>query len=139
MTDKLVNGKDLLQAIKSISEGSNRIITWSLSVVGGTILIIVSSSYLHPATKELKLAYLLFFLGWIFLAFSINKGIVISGRSMAAEFYSGNDKMIRVIFEKTNNDFKCQLNLFKWALLVFAIWLILFLFWWVFIGTSINK
>ncbi len=132
MPNQPTSGKNFLQSIKSISEGSNKIITWSLSIVGGTILIILSDSYLHPSTRNLKLVYSLFLLGWILIALSINKGIIISGRSMAGELYSENNEMLKQIFEKSNTDFKHQLNLFKWALLVFGLWLILFLCWWIF-------
>lgn len=121
-----------LKTIKAIATGSNTISTWSLSVIGGSLLSILSTSYIRPDCIYLKLFYLLFILGWIFIAISIYHGINISGRSMAADFYADDNKMLEDIFSKSNIDYKNQLGYFKKALFIFGIWLILYLLWWIF-------
>jgi hypothetical protein len=125
--------KNFLQAIKSVSEGSSKIITWSLSVLGGSILIIIGDSYIHPVTTPYKFIYLLFPIAWILLAISINSGINISRRSMAADFYSDNNEMLERIFIESNTDLKRQLDYFKSSLIIFSLWLLCFLLWWLFL------
>jgi len=121
-----------LKTIKAIAIGSSTISSWSLSVVGGSLLAVLSTSYIRPETVYLRLFYFLFVFGWIFIAISIYHGVNISGRSMAADFFSEDNKMLEDIFSKSNSDYKNQLAYFKKALFVFGIWLMLYLLWWIF-------
>jgi hypothetical protein len=122
-----------LRTIKAILIGSDKINTWSLSVFGGSLLAIFSTSYLQPESKYFKLVYLLLIVGWIFLVLSIKFGINISGRSMAAELVHDKEEKLKEIFFKSNTDFEKQLSYFKKALFVFALWLTTYLIWWIFI------
>ncbi|MDC6366614.1 MULTISPECIES: hypothetical protein [Flavobacteriaceae] len=124
----------IFNCIKSIESGANKISSWSLSVVGGSILTLLSESYIHPDNGLLKLPYLLFFFGWIFLAFSLYNAKEILGRSIAADLFKGRKDLLMPIFRKCNNQYKRQLMFFNLALLTFGIWLVVYLIWWIFLN-----
>ena len=105
------------------------LITWALAVVGGSIATIVSTSYLRPKKRLIRYAYLLFLPGWIFLGLSIYYGDQISRRYMASMFVS--KEKIGEIAKMINQDFGCQRFMLSVGLLIFALWLVLFLLWWV--------
>ncbi len=138
MADSSIDSKadKLFNCIKSIEIGASKISTWSLSTLGGSLLAILSDSYLHPTTTKLKMIYLLFILGWIFIGVSIFNGKEIAGRAIASELYKGDVAQLTVIFTKCNTCYTRQLRFFNLGLLVFGIWLLLYLFWWIF-GESI--
>lgn len=52
---------------------------WCLSIIVGSVLILLSSSYLHPVEKKIRLIFSLFVVGWSLIAISIYYGINISG------------------------------------------------------------
>jgi hypothetical protein len=128
----------LFNCIKSIEEGSNKISTWSLSTVGGSLLAILSNEYLHPPTAKLKMIYLLFILGWLFIGISFYNGKNITSRTIASELNKNNKELLTTIFTDCNTYYSRQLRFFNFALLVFGIWLLLFLLWWVFGDSIIN-
>lgn len=53
----------LFNCLKSIEAGSNKISTWSLSTLGGSILAILSTDYNAPKQPLFRLVYLLFYPG----------------------------------------------------------------------------
>src|SRR5476649_1784098 len=69
--------KKINDANKLINDESNRLITWSLSIIGGSILTIISTSYIRP-TGLILYSYFLFALGWIFLGLSIYFGEIVT-------------------------------------------------------------
>lgn len=126
----------LFNCIKSIEAGSNKISTWSLSTIGGSLLALLSNEYLHPTAVKLKLIYLLFILGWIFIGISFYNGKNITSRTIASELHKNDKELLTTIFTDCNSFYSRQLLFFNIGLLIFGIWLILFLLWWVF-GESI--
>ena len=125
-TEKLYGG------IESYESGSAKLVTWSLSIVGGSILIIISDSYFRPSNIYHRYFYFLFLLGWIFLAISMYHAFLITRRGMVKALYKDNPKLLTPIFEETNTSFKWQLRCFQWGLLCFGIWLVSYLTWWIF-------
>ena len=128
----------LFNCIKAIKEGSNKISTWSLSTVGGSLLAVLSNEYTHPSESKLKLIYLLFVLGWLFIGISFYNGKNITSRVIASELNKNDKDLLENIFTYCNTFYSRQLRFFNLALLVFGIWLLLFLLWWVFGNSIIN-
>ncbi len=122
----------LFNCIKSIESSAGKISSWSLSVLGGSILTLLSDKYLHPENIELRLPYILFFIGWVFLAISLYNSKEILGRSIAAELYKVDKDNLKPIFRKCNKLYKNQLMFFNLSLLAFGIWLVIYLSWWIF-------
>ncbi|SEM24873.1 hypothetical protein SAMN05661044_04673 [Olivibacter domesticus] len=130
----ILEKKGFFNCIKSIENGSNKITTWALSVVGGTFIIILTSDYLKPEKFEFKLVYLLFIVGWILMGVSIYCAKEITGSTIASELYSDNLESLKEIFKRCNNLYSKQIRYFNLGLLMFGIWLVLFLIWWIFNG-----
>lgn len=121
-----------LQAIKSFEAGSSKLATWSLSVFGGSFLIIVGDSYLRPPDSHHRLAYLLFLVGWAFIGWSMYQGFKITRHTMVLDLHAVNEDALLSIFQKCNKSFANQLKWFQWGLLVFGVWLVLYLLWWIY-------
>ncbi len=122
----------LLNTIESVEKGSNRIISWSLSIVGGSLLVILSESYILPSYQLYKLPYLLFGVGWILIGISIYNGRNITNSKMAAVLYDQNEDNLKEILKNVNKYYLRQLRFFNWSLVAFGLWLILYLIWWIF-------
>lgn len=123
------------KTIESIENGSNKIISWSLSIVGGTLLVILSENYIKPDYQLYKLAYLLFGVGWILIGISIYNGRNITNSKMAAVLFDQKEENLKKILKNVNRYYSRQLCFFYWSLSVFGLWLILYLMWWIF-GSS---
>jgi hypothetical protein len=115
--------------IQSIVAASTVFTTWSLSLIGGSILAILSTEYSKPLGKWAKLIYLLFLPGWIFLGLTINAGDTISRRGVMAAIAPDR---IPLIFEKMNQEFIRQIGFFHTGLFFLGLWLFLYLIWWIF-------
>lgn len=120
----------ILDGIKVISEISNSFISWSLTVIGASILALIGNSYIKPTNRKVRYIYLIFIPGWILLFSSTYFGNIITRRYAACLFTKNNADLID-FGSKINNDFITQVDLFKGGLLCFAIWLMLYLFWWI--------
>lgn len=125
------NSERLYNCLKSIELGSNRVITWSLSVLGGTLLVILNRDYLVPQKDSLKLVYLLFIVGWYFLGISIYYGNNITGTAMSSELHRGREADLLDMFKLSNSNYQKQIRYFNLALAIFGVWLLLYIIWWI--------
>lgn len=121
----------LLNHFRIVNEESNRLITWSLSIIGGSLLAIFSTSYIEP-TGWIKFAYLLFVFGWISISISIYFGEKVT-RHYIASTAVPHPEIVKEIGREINASFKLQLNSFSVATGIFALWLIMVLMWWIFL------
>lgn len=123
---------NILTGIKGIADVSATFATWSLTVIGASVLAIISTSYLRPVRKTIRYAYFLFIPGWICLAVSLFEGNMIARRLAAAYFTAPTNKSILLeIGLNVNKEFGRQIDYFKSGLAFFALWLIVYLIWWV--------
>ncbi len=132
ITAEDINTEKLFNCIKSIEEGSNKISTWSLSTLGGSLLAIMNKDFSHPETTKLKMIYLFFILGWVFIGLSFYNGKNIISRTIASELHKNDLKLLTIIFEKCNLYYSKQLRFFNLGLLTFGFWLLLYIIWWIF-------
>jgi hypothetical protein len=120
-----------MEASKLINEESNRLITWSLAIIGGTILIVVSTNYINP-TGAVLYAYFLFAIGWIYLGLSILYGEEITRIYIAGAMTNEkNLEEINKIGKEIDKRFGKQIKCFKKGIVIFSIWLVIFLFWYI--------
>ena len=124
---------DSATAYASLSES---FATYAMSIIGGSIAIIVGTSYLRPAQMRVRLIYLLFLPGWLGLACSIYYGTVIARRHVAIQTVL--PEHTRTIFQRMNMDLVSQLEWFRYGILMFGVWLVGVLVWWV-LGTPSPK
>lgn len=153
-TTELQYMQEMLPAIKSMVDNANQLITWTLSVVGGSIIVLVSSSYIKPLARWWRMIYLLFIIGWVLMGISLYHGNIVNQYYNGAQFsvvqahanivdskFDEAEKK-KVIFMNAwagaNNSYAVQINSFLFGLLFFAIWLAAFLVWWIFIQNDSN-
>ena len=130
------NSKVVLGALKRFLDSSTILNTWSLSLLGGSIAVIVGTSFLRPEKVNNRLIYLLFLPAWYFTYLSLFNGNRISRRYVAAVVGQDHPHRLREIVIDINYDFSQQLDNLNYSLVCYASWLLLFLFWWIF---SHNK
>jgi hypothetical protein len=133
-----MNRERLFDTLKSYEEGANKFITWSLSIIGGSLLAIINDSYLHPESRLLKSGYFLFLLGWASLGKVIYHGNKIARTNILLPMNKNNTKQLIADYKICNSNYSSQMKYFNWALLVFGIWLTAYLVWWVLTKDNIN-
>ncbi|MBZ0097715.1 MAG: hypothetical protein K8F30_01445 [Taibaiella sp.] len=122
MNDKIV------QLLKAISESSKTYEGWTLLVIGGTILTILSSDYIKPTHNRARIIYLLFIPGWISFSISLFKADYISRAAIGATMSTD----LSGLFKDIDKAYGDQLSYFKGGLLFIVLWLILFVIIWIF-------
>ena len=127
-----ITARKIYASIKSIEAFSAKLVVWSIALIGGSFLAIFDSSYAHPKHCDYKLSYFIFIPGWSLIAISIYYGLKVSGTPGAADLHLDDLKMLTNIWEKADLSLNRQLRFFRFGLLVFGLWLILYLTWWVF-------
>ena len=128
---------DFQLGLEQVNNGSALLVTRALAVVAGSVATIVSTSYLKPMNRAMRCIYLLFIPGWFFLGLSIYYGEKISRRYMAAKLVP--DENLAKIAKLVNQDFGNQRLMLEIGLLIFALWLVVFLIWWVFGEWSVSS
>lgn len=107
---------------------------WALLIIGGTLAVIVGTSYYRPDSTKTRAIYLLFVPAWVLLAFSISNGSAIQRRYLAFLFLPLNNAnyqgTVKEILAKINMEAYRQLVTLEWALVCLAVWLFLYLIWW---------
>ncbi len=120
----------LRDGLKSMAENSRNLMGWGLTLIGGSILAIVSTSYMRPLSRKIRFIYLLFIPGWVLVGCSLSYGDSISRSYTAATFMTGRQRLSE-IGRAMNGDFFWQLTLFNYGLIVFSVWLVIYITWWV--------
>lgn len=106
-------------------------ITWALAVGAGSVATIVSTSYMRPRQLWARLFYLLFPIGWLLLALSIYHGNVIARAGVAAQLTNSRETVAE-IGASMNTVYIAQQDWLMWGFTAFALWLLLYLAWWIF-------
>ncbi len=116
-------------ALKVVADGSAQLITWALALAAGSVAALIGTGYLQPKNRW-RLIYLLFLPAWLLVGCSVFYGHQISREYMAAAL--GLPAKVPIIGQVINKDFGRQLLTFEFAIAFFALWLLLFLIWWIF-------
>lgn len=106
-------------------------ITWALSILGGSILAILGTSYIKPVGRRVRLLYLLFLPGWGFICSSIFWGSLIARKAIAYELVKSAENKSAIVLQ-INSCFAAQLDTLNLGLSIFALWLVSFLLFWIF-------
>jgi len=117
--------------VNSFQENSKDLTKLSLSILAGSLLLILSTDYVKPPRQKARYMYFLFFPAWIFISISIFFGNQITRRVPAYRF-THEDGAKKLDCFKIGEAFDWQLTCFQWAIVFFSIWLMLYLVWWIF-------
>ena len=121
-----------LEFIKAYAAESTSLKTWGLSIIGASLLAILSTSYVKPTAIGWRMIYLIFIPAWILSALSVYNGMIVSRRLVAAINASlRSDKSdLLTIASKINDHYAAQLALFNYSVVCYMLWLLLYLVWW---------
>ena len=118
------------EVVKAINDESNRLITWSLGIIAGSMFMLIGADSTQP-TGWILYFYFLFGVGWICLGVSILCGVVISrNRTIVPD-----NKTIRelaMLHEKIDERFRRQISFLYIGFIPLLVWLTAFLFAYVF-------
>lgn len=114
----------------AVAASAQTLMGWALLIIGGTVLALLQRSYMRSHNLKIRLIYLLFVPGWIFLARSIYSGTLVQGVYLAALLTSRPDS--RSLKVTINSDFADQISNLMYGLLFFSLWLLTYLLWWIF-------
>jgi hypothetical protein len=104
---------------------------WGLLILGGSVAILLGTSYHAPRHRLVRLSYVLFLPGWILLGLSMLSGTTASRVYLAFLWGAGNNP--EATAAKIDAEIFCQLRFIEFAILTFGTWLVVYLVWWVFL------
>jgi hypothetical protein len=108
---------------------------WDLLIIGGTLLIVVGTSYRRPKDKRVRAAYFLFLPAWSGLAFSIYQGTQVQRAYIAfliaSRSTTPSKPLIDQIAVKITSATRNQILSLEMALLCAGVWLVIYIVWWV--------
>jgi hypothetical protein len=119
------------EAAQSLAQGLSQ---WSLLTIGGSLVIIVSTSYYRPANARVRAAYFLFVPSWLCLAISIYQGIRVQRAYVAylvGSRQGPNTQLSNQIAETMADATRKQILSLEVALAFVGIWLLIYIFWWI--------
>jgi len=116
---------------------------WDLLILGGSLVVIVSTSYYRPKTLKVRAAYFLFIPTWLCLAISVYQGIAVQ-RSYVAYLVASRSTppqqhTIDQIAVNITDATRSQIYALETALLFGALWLLIYIIWWIYSNQSEEK
>lgn len=114
--------KNIYDAYLKINEESNRLINWSLSILGGSILIVFNKADFVQLSGCWKVSYALCGLGWILLLLSCYFGQLLTRNIIAGSFFREKNSFFKNLNTIINRRFRWQINSFIVGLLTFVFW-----------------
>jgi hypothetical protein len=121
---------DIPSILKHVMDNSSQLISWALSIGGGTVAVIVSTSYRRPDSLPWRLPYLLFIPGWICIGYSLYLGNNLVGKYLASTMVR--QEQIEIIGSQVNNIYADQRAYLLYSLVFFGLWLLIYMLSWIF-------
>lgn len=118
------------KSLEAASAFAQSLSQWEFAIIGGSLLTLIGTSHHRPKTRGMRAFYLLFLPAWGFLGKSIYMGTRAQEAFLA---YSLLPTMTISESTKTlNSDINWQIRFMWIGLFCLAIWLLIYVFWWVF-------
>jgi hypothetical protein len=121
---------DIPSILKQVMENSSQLSGWALVIGGGTVAVIVSTSYRRPDSLLWRLPYLLFIPGWVCLGRSLYFGNKLVGKYLASIMVE--QKQVAVIASQVNDIYANQYSYLLYSLEFFGLWLLIYMLSWIF-------
>lgn len=129
----MIDDSKFFEAAQALAQSLSQ---WDLLIIAGSLLVIVSTSYYRPESRRVRAAYLLFLPGWASLAFSIYQGIQVQGSYVAFLVAARRNPNDHAKFDhialNMEDATRRQIQGLEFALLCLALWLLVYIVWWVF-------
>lgn len=123
------------EALKAVNDESNRLISWSLLIIGGSLLAFLHKDYMKWVTWY-RYFYFIYILGWFSMCLSIYWGQHITRNYLASMFVDS--EKVREISRIAGKRLNRQLTWFMAGVIIFAIWIVLFLTTWIINPTNFK-
>lgn len=117
------------EAFEKISDSAQKINDMILLIVAGSLAVLVGSNYVHPM-MHLRWLYVLFPLGWSFFAASIDQGLEVRSTFLAYLVSPGGGTRADWV-QTLNTGLILQVRHFQFGLISFAVWLLVYVSWWI--------
>ncbi len=137
LRDSTLNMEGLNTLATSFSNSATELNKLSLALLGGSLLLVLSTDYISHISKKAKLFYLLLIPAWAFLVISIVYGNIV-GRQFPAYQFTPVPELKDSICESMNDNYSLQLDLFDYSIYCFSLWLVCYLVWWIFFS-QVNR
>ncbi len=124
---------DIPSILKQVMDSSTQLSGWALVIGGGTVAVIVSTSYRRPDTLRWRLPYLLFIPGWGCIGYSLQLGNNLVGKYLASIMVR--EDQVAVIASQVNDIFESQHAYLLYSLGFFGLWLLTYMLFWIFSET----
>jgi hypothetical protein len=105
---------------------------WALLIAGGSIIILVGTSYYRPKQRRARLMYLWFLPGWYYLARCMYSGVNVQRAYLGYLFSKPAGDKLTSFRSAVNDDAFLQIVAMERAMFCFGFWLLLYLVWWLF-------
>jgi hypothetical protein len=126
-----VDDSKFFEAAQSLAQSLSQ---WALLIIGGSLVIVVSTSYRRPENRRVRAAYFLFIPMWCCLAVSIYQGIMVQRSYVAylvASRSTPTSQVLNSIAKEITNATRIQIGALEISLLIGAVWLLIYIVWWI--------
>lgn len=121
---------ELMDGFRAAAEQANLLTTFALAIVGGSIVALLQTTYLRPVSRCSRAVYLLFVPAWYFLGTSIYDGSQV--RAVHLSYLFGTTATEEELIGAVSQHAASQSNGLLLGLAVLAVWLALYLAWWIY-------
>jgi len=136
MPDKILN--IVQESQKVVNDYAKDYSVWALSILGATLLLILSTDYLRPDQKKFKLIYILFLPAWILLCFVLYEYTLLKNHLFILNTAKTNEEIIKACIY-INNHYSSQSSYFLYSIFILGFWVFAYLIWWIFYNNQKNK
>jgi len=127
----MIDDSKFFEAAQGLAQSLSQ---WDLLIIGGSLVIIVSTAYYRPASRRMRAAYLLFLPAWCCLAYSIYEGILVQRSYVAylvAARTANTQPTITAIAKNMEAATAREIDGLQYALGCLGAWLLAYIAWWV--------
>lgn len=124
---------DIPSILKQVMDSSTQLSGWALVIGGGTVAVIVSTSYRRPDSLGWRLPYLFFIPGWGCIGYCLHLGNSLVGKYLASIMVR--EDQVAVIASQVNDIFASQHAYLLYSLGFFGLWLLTYVLSWIFSET----
>jgi hypothetical protein len=101
----------------------------ALLIFAGSLAAVIGTSHQQPHSQPMRITYLAFVPGWLLLVLSLHKGTLVQRDYVAYLFQL---PAAQTSLSQMSEDAYGQITFLEYSLLVFAVWLLIYLVWWIF-------
>jgi hypothetical protein len=124
--------EQIIDALRQVMASSSQLSAWALAIIGGSVAVIVGTSYRRPDALRWRIPYLLFLPGWACIGYSLYLGNKLVGSYLAA-IMGRNQELISSIASQVNDMYAGQRIYLLLSLVFFGLWLLIYLLSWIFV------